>query len=117
MVAPFSDAVAALEDGKYTKTPVQTQFGFHVILREGSRPQTPPPLDAVKEQLTPYLQRQKIETMLKELRSTAKVEVLIPLTEDKPKAEEPATIESVEPTAPAESAPAAENAAPADAAK
>jgi peptidyl-prolyl cis-trans isomerase C len=55
--------------------------------------------------------------MLKELRSTAKVEVLIPLTEDKPKAEEPATIESVEPTAPAESAPAAENAAPADAAK
>ncbi len=117
MVAPFSDAVAALEDGKYTKTPVQTQFGFHVILREGSRPQTPPPLDAVKEQVMPYLQRQKIETMLKELRSTAKVEVLIPLTEDKPKAEEPATIESVEPTAPAESAPAAENAAPADAAK
>jgi hypothetical protein len=51
------------------------------------------------------------------LRSTAKVEVLIPLTEDKPKAEEPATIESVEPTAPAESAPAAENAAPADVAK
>ena len=62
-------------------------------------------------------QRQKIENMLKELRSTAKVEVLIPLTEDKPKSEEPATIESVEPTAPAESAPAAENAAPADVAK
>jgi peptidyl-prolyl cis-trans isomerase C len=117
MVAPFSDAVAALEDGKYTKTPVETQFGFHVILREESRPQTPPPLEAVKEQLAPYLQRQKIETMLKDLRSTAKVEVLIPLTDEKPKAEEPATIESVEPTAPAESAPAVENAAPADVAK
>ncbi len=116
MVAPFSDAVAALEDGKYTKTPVQTQFGFHVILREQSRPQTPPPLDAVKEQLAPYLQRQKIENMLKELRSTAKVDVLIPLTDEKPKAaaEEPATIESVQP---ADTAPAAENAAPAEAAK
>ncbi len=103
MVAPFSDAVAALENGKYTKTPVQTQFGFHVILREDSRAQTPPPLDAVKDQLTPYLQRQKIETMLKGLRTAAKVEVLIPLTEEKPAAPtpvaaEPATIESVQPT-------------------
>ncbi|MDD5228921.1 MAG: peptidylprolyl isomerase [Methylococcales bacterium] len=103
MVAPFSDAVAALENGKYTKTPVQTQFGFHVIMREESRPQTPPPLDAVKEQLTPFLQRQKIETMLKSLRTAAKVEVLIPLTEEKPKVEAPAvvpaTVESVQPTA------------------
>lgn len=112
MVAPFSDAVAALEDGKYTKAPVQTQFGYHVILREGSRPQTPPPLDAVKDQLTPYLQRQKIETMLKGLRSAAKVEVLIPLTEEKPAtpAAVPATVESVQP-APAE--PAKTEAAPA----
>lgn len=105
MVAPFSDAVAALENGKYTKTPVQTQFGYHVILREESRPQTPPALDAVKDQLTPYLQRQKIETMLKGLRTAAKVEILIPLTEEKPVAapaaasEPPATIESVQPTA------------------
>lgn len=104
MVTPFSDAVAALENGKYTKTPVQTQFGFHVILREESRPQTPPPFDAVKDQLMPYLQRQKIETMLKGLRSAAKVEVLIPLTEEKPKvapepASAPATVESVQPTA------------------
>jgi peptidyl-prolyl cis-trans isomerase C len=111
MVAPFSDAVAALENGKYTKTPVQTQFGFHVIMREESRPQTPPPLDAVKEQLMPFLQRQKIENMLKGLRTAAKVEVLIPLTEEKPKVEAPAaapaTIESVQPTA-AEPAVAAE---------
>ena len=34
MVAPFSEAVAQLEKGKYTKAPVQTQFGWHVILRE-----------------------------------------------------------------------------------
>lgn len=98
MVAPFSDAVSGLENGKYTQIPVQTQFGFHVILREESRAQTPPPLDAVKEQLMPFLQRQKVQSMLDGLRKAAKVEVLIPLTEEKPAAA-PATIESVEPTA------------------
>ncbi len=108
MVAPFSDAVAALENGKYTKTPVQTQFGYHVILREDSRPQTPPPLEAVKDQLAPFLQRQKVQTMLEGLRKSAKVEVLIPLTEEKPKTEAPAIVESVQPAAapaPAEAAP------------
>ena len=113
MVAPFSDAVAALENGKYTKTPVQTQFGYHVILREDSRPQTPPPLDAVKDQLAPFLQRQKVQTMLESLRKAAKVEILVPLTDEKPKTEAPATVESVQPTA-AAPAPATE-AAPTEA--
>ncbi len=86
MVEPFSKAVIALEKGKYTKTPVQTQFGWHVILREDSRQQTPPPLEAVKDQLMPMLQRKKVEDMLDNLRKQAKVEILIPLTDEKPKA-------------------------------
>lgn len=94
MVAPFSEAVTALENGKYTKEPVKTQFGYHVILKEDSRPVTPPPLEAVKEQLTPFLQRKKVQEMIETLRKQAKVEVLVPLTEEKPKAE----------TAPAEAA-------------
>jgi len=87
MVAPFSAAVEKLEKGKYTKTPVQTQFGWHVILREDSRKQTPPPLEAVKEQLMPYLQRKKVQTMVETLRKQAKVEILVPLTDDQPKTE------------------------------
>ncbi len=89
MVEPFSKAVIALEKGKYTKAPVQTQFGWHVILREDSRAQTPPPLEAVKEQLLPYLQRKKVQDMLTSKRKEAKVEILIPLTEEAPKAEAP----------------------------
>ncbi|GAB6142277.1 hypothetical protein JCM14076_30060 [Methylosoma difficile] len=88
MVEPFSKAVVALENGKYTKTPVQTQFGWHVILKEDSRKQTPPPLEAVKEQLTPFLQRQKLQNMIESMRKQAQVEILIPLTEEKPKAPE-----------------------------
>jgi len=103
MVAPFSEAVAALEKGKYSKEPVKTQFGYHVILKEDSRPVTPPPLEAVKEQLTPFMQRKKVQGMIETLRNQAKVEVLVPLTEEKPKTE----------AAPAEQ-PAAESAKPAE---
>ncbi len=85
MVAPFSEAVATLEKGKYTKVPVKTQFGYHVILKEDSRPLTPPPLEAVKEQLTPFLQRKKVQDMIETLRKQAKVEILVPLTDEKPK--------------------------------
>jgi len=82
MVAPFSEAVEKLQKGKYTETPVKTQFGYHIILREDSRAQTPPSLDSVKEQLKPYLQRKKIQTMVETLRKQAKVEILVPLTDE-----------------------------------
>jgi peptidyl-prolyl cis-trans isomerase C len=125
MVKPFSEAVAKLEKGKYTTTPVQTQFGWHVILREDSRAQTPPPLEAVKDQLTPYLQRQKFQKMIEGMRQQAKVEILVPLTEEKPKTDAPAPADegaAAKEAQPAEEkAPAAEaapaEAAPADAAK
>lgn len=119
MVAPFSEAVAALEKGKYTKEPVKTQFGYHVILKEDSRPITPPPLEAVKEQLTPFLQRKKVQSMIETLRNQAKVEILVPLTEEKPTTEaapatpeQPATAPAVEGAA-TEKAPAAAEEKPA----
>lgn len=112
MVAPFSEAVAAQEKGKYSKEPVKTQFGYHIILKEDSRPVTPPPLEAVKEQLTPFLQRKKVQDMIETLRKQAKVEILVPLTEEKPKTEAapaPAEQPAAEPATPAaEEAPAAE---------
>jgi len=87
MVAPFSEAVIALENNKYTKTPVQTQFGWHVILREDSRAQTPPPFEAVKEQIRPQLQRQKMQEFLDSLRQQAKVEIFAaPVVEQAPAA-------------------------------
>jgi hypothetical protein len=36
-VKPFGDAMVKLEKGKYTEVPVQTQFGWHVILVEDVR--------------------------------------------------------------------------------
>ena len=37
MVKPFAEAVMKLKNGEYSKIPVQTQFGWHVVLREDSR--------------------------------------------------------------------------------
>lgn len=82
MVAPFSQAVAALEDNKFTTAPVQTQFGWHIILREGSRSQTPPPFESVKAQMQPMLQRKKIQDYMETLRSQANVEILLPVKDE-----------------------------------
>lgn len=103
MVKPFSDAVAALEDGKYTTEPVKTRFGWHVILREKSRKQTPPPLEAVKQQLEPMLQRKKIQQMLEDLKNEAKVEILLP------EEAKPITPPSIEQQKEAATAPAGDN--------
>ena len=74
MVKPFSDAVQQLETGKYTATPVKSEFGWHVIRLEEKRATTPPPFDAVKAQLGPLVNQKKFEAHLDELVKTAKVE-------------------------------------------
>ncbi|MDH4049159.1 MAG: peptidylprolyl isomerase [Gammaproteobacteria bacterium] len=72
MVAAFSDAVAKLEDGGYTKEPVQTQFGWHVILREESRSAEAPTLESAQTEITQYLQNVKFQAYLQSLRDDAK---------------------------------------------
>jgi len=73
MVKPFSDAVAELDNGEYTKTPVKSDFGWHVILREDARMIPPPPFDSVKEQLRMRLQNMQIEQYIAALRKNAKI--------------------------------------------
>ncbi|MCK9605345.1 MAG: peptidylprolyl isomerase [Methylomonas sp.] len=131
MVPPFSEAVIALENGKFSKEPVQTQFGWHVILREESRALTPPPFDSVKEQIRPMLQRQKAQTMIENLRNSAKVEILLApepkpaepqvsedpaASTDAPQAESPDAQSATDgsPTATETDSTAPEEAAPAD---
>ncbi len=99
MVTPFSEATIALENGKYSQEPVETQFGWHVILRENSRAPTPPPFDAIKEQIRPQLQQQKVQEYLNTLQSQAKIEIFPepaqaqPAVTPVPVAEESQTIE------------------------
>jgi peptidyl-prolyl cis-trans isomerase C len=73
-VKPFSDAMVKLDKGKHTETPVQTQFGWHVIRVDDVRPAKFPALDEVKSQLTERLQQQALEKDLAALRAKAKIE-------------------------------------------
>ena len=73
-VKPFGDALAKLEKGKTTESPVQTQFGFHVIRLDDVRNAQFPEFDAVKQQIAQMLQRQEVERLVSDLRAKAKVE-------------------------------------------
>jgi peptidyl-prolyl cis-trans isomerase C len=98
MVPPFSEAVIALKNGETTQTPVQSQFGWHVIQREESREQAPPPFDAVKDQLKNMVQTKKLQQHITDLQAKAKIENKLP-----PKPAEPPAA----PAAPAPATPAA----------
>jgi len=73
-VKPFGDALTKLKKGEYTKTPVHSDFGYHVIQLDDSRPANPPPFDQVKPQLQQRASQQQIENLVKELRGKAKVD-------------------------------------------
>jgi len=73
MVKPFSDAAAKLKKSSYTKTPVKTQFGWHVILLEDSRSVNPPKFEDIKEQIRVGLQNKLIENYIAGLRDKAKI--------------------------------------------
>jgi peptidyl-prolyl cis-trans isomerase C len=73
-VAPFAEAMTALKKGEYTKTPVKSQFGWHVIKLDDVRDLKAPPFDEVKPQLQQRLQQQAIQKAIEDLRAKAKVE-------------------------------------------
>ncbi|HQT65989.1 MAG: peptidylprolyl isomerase [Rhodospirillales bacterium 20-60-12] len=78
MVPAFADAAFALKPGTYTKTPVQTQFGWHVILNEGERQAPPPPLADVKGKIQQQLAQEDIKGVLAKARAAVKVQVFNP---------------------------------------
>lgn len=73
-VKPFSDAMTALKKGEVSETPVKSQFGFHVIKLEDTRPAKVPALDEVKPKITEQLQKEKLQAYQEELRKKAKVQ-------------------------------------------
>lgn len=86
MVKPFADAVASMESGQFSKVPVQTQFGYHVILSEGTRTAPPPAFESVQESLRATVQQDLVEDFIENTRAAADVRVLVDL-EDKDEAE------------------------------
>lgn len=74
MIPAFTEAVEALEPGEFTREPVQTRFGWHVILLEDTRETAPPPLAEVRTQIEEILQARALRTFMDDLRAAAEIE-------------------------------------------
>jgi peptidyl-prolyl cis-trans isomerase C len=70
----FSEAMTKLEKGKYTETPVQTRFGYHVIQLDDVRAIKFPALAEAKPRIQQQLVQQRVEQLVRGLRAKAKVE-------------------------------------------
>ena len=97
MVKEFEAAAYALPVGTYTKAPIQTQFGWHIIKVVETRKQTAPTFEMRQEAIRRDLAHEFILADIEKLHAAAKIEIIPP---------EPA---------PAETPPAAGEAAPAPA--
>ena len=81
MVKPFSDAAFSLKNGTFTRTPVKTQYGFHVILKEDSKARKQLTLSdaSVKNFIENQLKIQEVQQLMNkkamELFQGAKVEI------------------------------------------
>jgi peptidyl-prolyl cis-trans isomerase C len=75
VVKPFSDAMVKLQKGRYTTTPVQSQFGWHVIKLDDTRALKIPPYDEAKKAIREDLVQMQLESAVAELRAKAKIEV------------------------------------------
>jgi len=73
-VPSFAQALAKLKKGQLTETPVQTQFGWHVIRLDDERPLKFPALEEVKPQIQQQLRQQAVTQAIADLRAKAKIE-------------------------------------------
>jgi len=72
-VPPFAEALTKLAKGKTSEAPVKTDFGWHVIQLEDTRPIEQPPFDAVKPQLQQAVSKDNVDKLLADLKKKAKI--------------------------------------------
>ncbi len=73
MVPEFEQAVFGLEVGGVSE-PVQTQFGWHIVLLNDTREQQPPALDEVRAELVDGIRRARVDAQMELLSAAADIE-------------------------------------------
>lgn len=73
-VPEFSQAMAQLQKGQMTDTPIKSQFGWHIIRVDDTRQAQFPPLAEVKPQIEQRLQQMRLSQFRDELRAKAKTD-------------------------------------------
>jgi len=80
MVPAFANAIKEMKKGDVSKTPVKTQFGFHVIKLEDSRDAKLPTLESLKPQLQRVLSQKKMLAFMETIKKTADIKTMLPET-------------------------------------
>ena len=71
MVPPFADAVKTMNKGDISVTPVQTDFGWHVIKLEDVRELDKPDFETIREQVQQNLIREAINDYISNVKENA----------------------------------------------
>jgi peptidyl-prolyl cis-trans isomerase C len=75
MVPEFSKAIEKMKKGTYSKEPVKTRFGWHIIKLENERTSAPPEFKQVKDRIKVHLQNRILSEYVSKLRKTSTVKV------------------------------------------
>lgn len=78
MVPAFTKAAFALDPGKFSKSPVQTQFGWHIIKVEDRRKAVAPSYETAEDELKQDLSREIGAAYMERLRKDANVQLFSP---------------------------------------
>ena len=68
-----NNVIQELKKGEFTKAPVQSDVGWHLLYLEDQRPLTPPPVTELQPRLIQALQQQKAAQFIDTLRAAATV--------------------------------------------
>ncbi|MEY4592035.1 MAG: hypothetical protein RIR18_930 [Pseudomonadota bacterium] len=75
LVPSFTIAMSKLAKGQVTKEPIKTEFGYHVIQVDDTRPVPLPSFEKARGDIESFILRQKVNNFVRELRSKAKIQV------------------------------------------
>jgi len=75
MTPPFQKALKSLKAGNFSKEPLKSRYGWHIILLESTRKVPPPPFDTVKEKIRGQLQNEILARYLNKLRAAGKIKI------------------------------------------
>lgn len=83
MVPEFAEVAFKMDKGDYSKTPVKTQFGYHVIKVEDKRQTQPPSLEEKQAEIQGQLTSAAVEKLVNDLKATAEIVILEPAKNEK----------------------------------